>query len=131
MSRILIVEDDVDSRMGLSVRLRASGFDVVLAADAASAISIARQQQPDLVVLDLGLPAGDGFLVMERLRGLAETRETPIIVLTGRDPTVHEARARAAGAVAFFQKPADNTVLVATIREYLPAADDSGRTAVG
>ena len=131
MSRILIVEDDVDSRMGLSVRLRASGFDVVLAADAASAISIARQQQPDLVVLDLGLPAGDGFLVMERLRGLAETREIPIIVLTGRDPTVHEARARAAGAVAFFQKPADNTVLVATIREYLPAADDSGRTAVG
>jgi DNA-binding response OmpR family regulator len=72
-------------------------------------------------VLDLGLPAGDGFLVMERLRSLAETRDTPIIVLTGRDPAAHEERARAAGAVAFFQKPADNQLLLGAIHQHLPS----------
>jgi DNA-binding response OmpR family regulator len=120
MPRILIVEDDADSRLALSLRLRASGFEVAVAADAAGATSQARQQQPDLVILDLGLPAGDGFVVMERLRGIAPTRDVPIIVLTGRDPEAHEERARAAGAVAFFQKPADNAALIDAIRAHLP-----------
>jgi DNA-binding response OmpR family regulator len=121
MPRILIIEDDADSQRALAIRLRASGFEVVTASDGSAAVAVARRDGPDLVVLDLGLPAGDGFLVMERLRALPATAAVPIIVLTGRDPVVHEARALAAGAVAFFQKPAENAALLSAIRAHLPA----------
>ena len=56
------------------------------ATDALSAITVARKEAPDLVILDFGLPAGDGFLVLERMRGLADLVVTPVIVLSARDP---------------------------------------------
>ena len=65
--KILIVDDDPDMRLGLQVRLRANNYDTCFASDAMTAISEARRHNPDLVILDLGLPAGDGFLVLEQL----------------------------------------------------------------
>lgn len=119
MPRILIIEDDADSLLALAVRLRSSGFEVITAADGASAIAKTRQQKPDLIILDLGLPAGDGFVVMQRLRSMAHTAGVPIVVLTGRDPEGNKEKALAGGAVAFFQKPADNADLLATIRAHV------------
>ena len=63
--KILIVDDDPDVRKGMHVRLKANGYDTFFAADAISSIAEARKHEPDLIILDLGLPAGDGFLVME------------------------------------------------------------------
>ena len=80
---------------------------------------MARKEAPDLVILDLGLPAGDGFLVLERMRRLADLVATPVIVLSARDPTDNKKRALDAGAVAFFQKPPDNHEFLSEIRQAL------------
>jgi len=117
--KILIIEDDADTRLGLSVRLRANAYEVALAADSASAMTVGLREKPDLIILDLGLPAGDGYLLLERLRRHPILERAPIIVLTARDPRTNEERALKAGAVAFFQKPADNDKFLAAIREAL------------
>ena len=83
------------------------------------AMSEAKKNQPDLILLDLGLPAGDGFLVMERLTKTPSLSGTPIIVVSARDPAINKDRAINAGATAYFQKPADNDALLAAIKQAL------------
>ena len=117
--KILLVEDDADLRRGLGIRLRAHGYAVAFAGDGLSAISVARQEQPDAVILDIGLPAGDGISVLERYSRLGPLCGIPVIVLTGRDPATAEAAARQFGVAGFLTKPADNDVLLATIERAL------------
>lgn len=117
--KILIVDDDPDLRRGLNVRLRANHYDTAYATDGFSAIAMAQKEQPDLIILDLGLPAGDGFLTLERLQESANLSCIPVIVLTARDPEYNRDRVLKAGASAFFQKPADNAQLLGTIRSVL------------
>jgi len=114
--KILIIDDDQHLVLGLTARLKANGYKVISAADAISAITVARKEAPDLVILDLGLPAGDGFVVLERMRSLADLATTPVIVLSARDPAANDRRAMDAGAVAFFQKPPDNHEFLTAIR---------------
>ena len=118
-SKILIVDDDPDLRQALRVRLRANHYDTVNAGDGYSAIALAYKEHPDLIILDLGLPAGDGFVVLERLQKDDKLSAIPVIVLTARDPQSSERRALQAGAAAFFQKPADNAELLNVIRASL------------
>ena len=95
------MDDDPDHRQGLNLRLRANQYETVLAADAAQAVSAAKKDRPDLVLLDLRLAGDDGFVVMEQFRASAELSVIPVIVIT----ILNSARDRAleAGAVAFFQ----------------------------
>jgi DNA-binding response OmpR family regulator len=127
--KILIVEDDPDVREGMHVRLKANNYETGFAADALTVMNEARRQQPDLIILDLGLPGGDGFVVMERLKRLPALALIPIIVVSARDVHANRKRALEAGAKAFLQKPVDNAVLLAAIRLALgepePAADPS------
>jgi DNA-binding response OmpR family regulator len=118
-NKILIVDDDEHLLLGLSARLKAHGYGVVCATDAVSAIALARKEVPDLVILDLGLPAGDGFVVLERMRVLPGLVATPVIVLSARDPAKNKKRAMEAGSVAFFQKPPDNHEFLNAIRQAL------------
>jgi DNA-binding response OmpR family regulator len=127
--KILIVEDDPDVREGMHVRLKANNYETGFAADALSVMNEARRQQPDLIILDLGLPGGDGFLVMERLKRLPALALIPIIVVSARDVHANRKRALEAGAKAYLQKPVDNAVLLAAIRlalgESEPSVDSS------
>jgi len=116
---ILIVDDDPDVRQGMHLRLKANGYDTFFAADALSGISEARKHNPDLIVLDLGLPAGDGFVVMERIKRHPSLTVIPIIVVSARDIRANQMRALKAGARAFLQKPVDNAELLAVIRQAL------------
>ena len=118
-NKILIIEDDLDLRRGLNLRMRASNYDTAFAADAVMALSIAKKEAPDLILLDLGLPGGDGFLVLDRMKSIASLACTPVIVLSARDPKANEKRALDAGADAFFQKPVDNEVLMTAIQRAL------------
>ena len=119
-AKILIVDDDTDLRQALKLRLRANHYETVHAGDGYSAIALAHKEQPNLIILDLGLPAGDGFVVLDRLQKDDKLSAIPVIVLTARDAQSSEQRALKAGATAFFQKPADNAELLEVIRATLP-----------
>jgi two-component system, OmpR family, KDP operon response regulator KdpE len=121
--KILVVDDDPDLVRALRLRLRANSYEIATAGDGYSAIATAQKERPDLIVLDLGLPAGDGFVVLERLQKSDALSSVPVIVLSARDPQDNEARALKAGAAAFFQKPADNEELLNVIRVSLPPSD--------
>ncbi len=116
---ILLIEDDLNVYHGIQRKLKAFHYDTLYAPDAVASISQARQHHPDLILLDLGLPAGDGFVVMDRLKQFPELSVIPVIVLSGRDRAVNEARALRAGAAAFLQKPVSGDVLMETIRKCL------------
>jgi DNA-binding response OmpR family regulator len=117
--KILIVDDDSDVRLGLHVRLKANHYDVIFAADGMASIAEARKHMPDLIILDLGLPAGDGFSVMGRLKAIDSLSLIPVIVVSARDRNANMDRALKAGAKAFLQKPVDNAELLAVIRQAL------------
>jgi len=118
--KILIVDDDPDLLKALRLRLRANNCEVVSCSDGYSVVGAAQKERPDLIILDLGLPAGDGFVVLERLQLSDALSGIPVIVLTARDPQGNESRALKAGAAAFFQKPVDNEELMNVIRITLP-----------
>jgi DNA-binding response OmpR family regulator len=116
---ILIVDDDPDIREGMQVRLEYSGYGTCFAEDAMSAIAMGRKERPDLIVLDLGLPEGDGFLVIERLIADTASGAIPIIVVSARDARANQDRAIKAGATAYLQKPVNNAEFLAVIRKAL------------
>jgi two-component system KDP operon response regulator KdpE len=120
-AKIMVVDDDPDLRQALTLRLRANNFDTINACDGYSAIALAQKEKPHLIILDLGLPAGDGFSVLTNLRKFPALSSIPVIVLTARDPEGNEKRTLGSGAVAFFQKPADNEELMGVIRTSLQA----------
>ena len=115
--KVLLIEDDKDTVRAMAVRLKGQGYDVAVAGDAISAVSAARKEKPDLVVLDLGIPGGDGFLVIKRLKSNVDLMLVPIIVVSARDPLINEHRALEAGAEAFFQKPVDNDLFLAAVEK--------------
>jgi DNA-binding response OmpR family regulator len=121
MAKILIVDDDQDIRRLLGIRLKADGHEPVFAGDAISAVNQARNEQPDLILLDLMMPAGDGYLVMERLKAMPALEGIPVIVVSAMDPRAHESRLAEAGADAFFQKPFDHDELLAAVQRALGA----------
>ena len=107
MAKILIIEDDPDIGRLIGLKLKSDGYDLAFAADAVTALTIARKEDPDLIVLDLTLPGGSGLVIMERLKSIANLAMKPVIVVTAQEPAQAEASAREAGAVDYFQKPLD------------------------
>jgi CheY-like chemotaxis protein len=123
--KILVVDDDPEVRLSLNVRLKVNNYAVVFAVDGVASIAEARKHMPDLIILDLGLPAGDGFSVLERLKANASLSMIPVIVVSGRVRIPNRDRALKAGAVAFLQKPVDKARLLSLIRQILGEASDS------
>jgi DNA-binding response OmpR family regulator len=123
--KVLIVEDDADVCRGLHVLLKANDYDTVFAGDSVSALSEARRQRPDLIILDLGLPAGDGFIVLERLRANANLSVIPVIVVSARDVHANKERALKAGARAYSQKPWNDDELLESIAQLAGESDRS------
>jgi len=115
-NKILIVDDDPDIREGMHVRLKYSGYDTCFANDALSSIAAAAKEAPDLIILDLGLPEGGGFLAIERLKAHPTSHGIPIIVVSAKDARANRERAIRAGATAYLQKPVDNAEFLAVIR---------------
>ncbi|MGB8006333.1 MAG: response regulator, partial [Terriglobales bacterium] len=97
-AKIMVVDDDPDLRQALSLRLRANHFDTINVCDGYSAIAMAQKEKPHLIILDLGLPAGDGFAVLKNLQQYPALASIPVIVLTARDPEGNERRTLESGA---------------------------------
>jgi multidomain signaling protein FimX len=117
--KILIVDDDKDLLHGMNIWLKSQGYKVVFAVDATSAITMAQSEKPDLIILDISLPAGGGYHVMKSLRSSMPQAYIPIIVITAGDETINRERALTAGAEAFFQKPFDHNDLLTEIKKAL------------
>ena len=109
------------------MKLKTLGFQVLTATDGTAAVNIAREEKPDLVVLDINFPPDigstglqwDGFNIMEWMGRFKEAAGIPVIIITSGDAEKFKARAIAAGAVAFFQKPIDHEEFIVTIRRTL------------
>jgi DNA-binding response OmpR family regulator len=113
--KILIIDDSADTRLVVSARLKKHGYDTAFAADASQAIAVARQTQPDAIILDLGLPGGSGFLVLERLKANIMLSSIPVIILTADESLESELKGLEAGATAFLHKPAQEEALIAAV----------------
>ena len=118
LKKILIIEDDQKVALGLAIRIKAAGFETVIAHDALSGVRSAIKVKPDLVLLDISMPAGNGFIVAERIQKNIST-PIPIIFLTASKRGDFRERASELGAVAFFEKPYDAQELLAVMREAL------------
>ena len=112
--RVLVVDDDKDFTHIISVYLKASGYNVLIASDAIEAITVAQTTHPDIILLDIGLPKGDGLTVLNQLASSARTIFIPVIIVTGKDPSLKKS-CLAAGAMEFFVKPFNPDVLMAYI----------------
>ena len=126
--KIMVVDDSIIILKTLSMKLKASGYDVLTAEDGAVAVSTARRERPDLILLDLVFPpdvahgggvAWDGFLIMDWLKRMEEAKSIPIIIITGNKSEEFKARSMAAGAVGYIQKPINNDELLAAIHQAL------------
>ena len=120
-AKILVVDDDTDTRLILGTRLKKLGYLVLYAADSYQAISMARQEVPDLILLDLGLPGGNGFIVLERLKAMTTLADIPVIVVSSQEAGEVETRALEAGAVLYLQKPIDQDEILSALHTALSA----------
>ena len=122
--KILVVDDDPIIQFSFSVKLKAKNYDVLTAADGATAVNLVRTQKPDLIILDINFPADfnsawDGFRIMEWLKRTDDAGKIPVFVISGSDPSKYETRAREFGAVAFFRKPVKHEELIAALQRTL------------
>jgi CheY-like chemotaxis protein len=124
MKTVLLVDDDNTILLGVGVRLKSMGYTVYTAKDAVSAISAVRKNEPDVVVLDISLPAGDGFLVADRLQNLVGSAATPIIFMTASENPALPERAKKLGAAGFLKKPFAATALADAIETALAPGDN-------
>jgi len=132
--KVLVVEDDPVVAKTLSMTLNARGYEVVVAPDSCEAIKLVREQEPDMMLVDVGLQPDlggarlcDGFQVTQWLHQ-THARKIPSIIISGSDKPGYKRRAASVGAETFLAKPIDNAALVESIESALarpaPVAED-------
>jgi len=117
--KILVVDDEPEIVRSVTVRLKASGYTVISAMDGMQATNLIIREQPDLVILDIGMPAGSGHVVVDRIRENANTFDTPVIFLTARTTAKDYQKARDSGVEKYISKPFDSSELLNTVEEIL------------
>ena len=100
-------------------RLKETGFSVSIALDAYEGVRLAHHAKPDLMVLDLKLPAGGGLSVLKNIRASAHTRLIPVVALTGMKDEAYRKEVPEEGVEAFLEKPYDPNTVVDTIKSIL------------
>ncbi|MFN7133713.1 MAG: response regulator, partial [Myxococcales bacterium] len=113
--RVLVVDDNIDAATLLAEALEAHGYAVALAHDGPAALQIARSFEPEVALLDIGLPVMDGFELAQRLRAQMPEEPPLLIAISGYGQEADRERSRAAGFDAHFVKPADLDAIVARI----------------
>ena len=117
--KILIIEDEQDVVRLLAARLTHSGFETVIAADGVQGVQFTHKEKPDLIILDLMLPAGDGLSVLENLRLSAYSRYIPVVILTGVKDEEYKNKVIQKGVEAYFEKPYNPDELINLIKDIL------------
>ncbi len=117
--KILLVDDEKDLVDTVSFRLKASGYDVVVAYDGQEALTKTRVEKPDLIILDLMLPKMDGYKVCRMLKFDERYKNIPIIMFTARVQESDKKMGEEVGADAYITKPFDPENLLGKIKELL------------
>jgi DNA-binding response OmpR family regulator len=112
---ILIVDDDKDFVRKLSVDLHRANYETVVAYDVDQGMALAREEKPNLIILDLLLPGGGGFTFFEHLKGLVYTQNIPVIVLTAVKDEEYKKKMTQAGVKYYIDKPYDLSLLLNAI----------------
>src|SRR6056297_2582029 len=99
MSKILVVEDDKNISQALSIRLKSENFSVFSAEDAVQATTMYNKYSPDVVLMDITIPGGNGFIVAERIQEMNDSKLTPIIFITASKSSEFEEKAKEVGGV--------------------------------
>jgi two-component system cell cycle response regulator DivK len=119
MSTILVIEDNQANMKLALLLLRNAGHSVLSAPDAESGLTLARNERPDLILMDIQLPILDGYEATRRIKAQSDLRHIPIIVVTSYALSGDEEKARAAGCDAYVAKPYSARKLLETINRYL------------
>jgi DNA-binding response OmpR family regulator len=117
-NQILIIEDDEKIALALALRLKAAGYRATTTYDALTGVNSAVTNHPALVLMDISMPAGNGFSVAERIQALIPTR-IPIIFVTASKKAEFRERAKKMGAAGYFEKPYEAKDLFGAIRRAL------------
>jgi CheY-like chemotaxis protein len=118
--KILYVEDNDDNIYMLQKRLQRAGFTVMIARDGAQGVAMAGAEQPDLILMDMGLPVLDGWEATRQIKAGTKTMHIPVIALTANAMTGDRERALAAGCDDFDTKPVEMPRLMEKIRALAP-----------
>ncbi len=121
VARILVVDDEKRVRDLISFRLQVFGYEVMVADNGQEALTIASEQKPDLILLDVMMDGLDGYQVCSRLKRNNETRSIPVVMLTAKSEAKDVTRAFESGAVDYVVKPYDPTVLRQKVERNLGA----------
>jgi len=123
MKKILIIENEKELVLAMATMLKAKGYQVVAAFDGMFGISLAHKERPDLIITDIGLPAGGGFYVLENLKNSVATNDIPVLVMTAMPEKDLEEKAVNLGAAGFIRKPFEPDVLLNSICELLSGGE--------
>lgn len=119
MTKLLIIEDDEQTRENLEVILDMEGFAVRSAANGSAGLALARADRPELIICDVSMPELDGHEVLRQLRAAAETADIPFIFLTAQGERHHQRAGMNLGADDYLCKPLDVEDLLAAVRARL------------
>ena len=117
--RILIVDDEPNICELLSETLKGAGYEAFMANGGQEGIEKAASLKPDLILLDVMMPVFDGWKVLERLRGVAEMRDIPVVMLTARNETESVMRSQKYKVADYFFKPVDLEELLKLLPRYV------------
>ncbi len=120
--KILVIDDMPNIVTMVKARLEASGYEVIAALDGQQGLNCAYSEKPDLIILDIVMPAGGGYSVYARLKMSPKTRSVPIIFLTAKDRPEDVARAYNLGAQYFVKKPYKSEMLLETVKKALESS---------
>lgn len=118
-ARILIADDNAELLAAMKTRFEQANTEVYTATDGYNALAQAAQHQPDVMILDINMPAGDGFSVMERFVNMPEAKKTKTIFITGDRSERLDKVAFDMGALEVFHKPVPFKMLVSTVKAAL------------
>lgn len=121
---VVIIEDNEQNLYLMRFLLEKNGYVVKEARDGQQGLALAKQINPDLILLDIQLPDLDGYAVARRLREQEGQRETPIIVVTSYAMVGDREKALAAGATGYIEKPINPDIFVEQLRAHVPAAGE-------
>jgi two-component system cell cycle response regulator DivK len=118
MKKILVVED-VDVNRDLVVQLLEDDYEVIEAVNGEEAVKVAREERPDLILMDLSLPVIDGWEATRQIKANNDLKSVPVIALTAHAMKGDEEKARAAGCDDYLPKPINENELFAKLAKYL------------